>query len=95
MIKNIITFNVIVLSAVSLTACFDKAAESKVPLSEVPSNIITIVQNTLPGISLNEAEKTVKDDTVIYQLEGNLINGNEYEIKITASGTILKIELED
>jgi len=94
--KQYITTSVIcILSALSLTACFDKSAESKVPLAEVPSNIITIVQNTLPGISLSEAEKKVKGDTVIYELEGKLINGKEYEIKITESGTILKIELED
>lgn len=93
--QYITTSVVCILSALSLTACFDKSAETEVPLAEVPSNIITIVQNTLPGISLNKAEKTVKDNTVIYELEGKLINGNEYEIKITASGTIVKIELED
>ena len=84
-----------ILSAISLTACFDKSNEEDIPLSEVPSNIITIVQNTLPGISLTEAEKETKDDSVIYELEGKLINGKEYEIKIAADGTIIKIKLED
>ncbi len=53
------------------------------------------MQNTLPGISLTEAEKETKDDSVIYELEGKLINGKEYEIKIAADGTIIKIKLED
>ncbi len=67
----------------------------EIPLSEVPANIIKTVQNSLPGISLTEAEKEVKDGAVIYELEGRLINGNEYEIKISDDGTIIKIELED
>lgn len=88
--------SVIVLSsAIALSACSDKSNEVEVPLSEVPANIIATVQNTLPGISLSEAEKETKDDTVIYELEGKLINGKEYEIEIAADGTIIKIELED
>ena len=67
----------------------------EIPLSEVPANIIKTVQNSLPGISLTDAEKEVKDGVVIYELEGRLINGNEYEIKISNDGTIIKIELED
>jgi hypothetical protein len=82
-----------ILALSLLNACSDN--EIDIPLSEVPGNIITIVQNTLPGISLTEAEKKVKKDVVIYELEGELINGKEYEIEITDSGTILKIELED
>ena len=82
-----------ILTVSLVSACSDK--DTDIPLSEVPGNIITIVQNTLPGISLTEAEKEVHKDTVIYELEGKLIDGKEYEIEITESGTILKIELED
>ena len=84
-----------ILSTLVLSACSDKDNDIEIALSEVPANIITIVQNTLPGISLTEAKKEVKDDIVIYELEGQLINGNEYEIEITGNGTIIKIELED
>ena len=84
-----------ILSVMSLSACFDNSSETDVPLSEVPSNIITIVQNTLPGISLTEAEKEMEDNAVIYELEGRLINGKEYEIEIAEDGTIIKIKLED
>lgn len=86
---------IIVLPLISLSACFDNNNDTEIPLNEVPANIINIVQNTLPGISLTEAEKELKDDTVIYELEGKLINGKEYEIKIAEGGTIIKIELED
>ena len=82
-------------SAIVLGACSEKSNEVDVPVSEVPANIITIVQNTLPGITLTEAEKETKENTVIYELEGKLINGKEYEIKIAEDGTIIKIELED
>ena len=82
-------------SAIVLSACVDKSNEVEIPISEVPASIITIVQNTLPGISLTEAEKETKDENVIYELEGKLINGKEYEIKIAEDGTIIKIELED
>lgn len=84
-----------VISTMTLIACTDKDNDIDIPLSEVPANVITIVQNTLPGISLTEAEKEVNKDIVIYELEGKLIDGKEYEIEITESGTILKIELED
>lgn len=84
-----------ILSTMTLISCSDKDDDIEIPVSEVPASVITIVQNTLPGISLTEAEKEIKDDNVIYELEGKLINGKEYEIKITESGTIIKIELED
>lgn len=79
----------------AITACGDNKNETEIPVSEVPANIINIVQNTLPGIVLSEAEKEVNNHTVIYELEGKLINGKKYEIEIDSSGTIIKIELED
>ena len=84
-----------ILTVSLLSACSDKDNDIDIPVSEVPGNIISIVQNTLPGISLTEAEKDVNNDVVVYELEGKLTNGEEYEIEITESGTILKIELED
>ena len=83
------------LSAFTLSACFDNTQEEEISLADVPANIINIVQSTLPGISLEEAERKVKDQAVIYELEGKLLNGKEYEIKISADGTILKVELDD
>lgn len=83
------------LSLSGLIACSDDGKESEILLSEVPPEIIKVAQDTLPGIALDEAEKHVKKDGIIYELEGRLISGEEYEIKISASGTIIKIELED
>lgn len=86
---------IIVLSLMSLSACFDRDSDTEIPLTDVPVNIINIVQNTLPGISLSEAEKKIHDDSIIYELEGKLIDGKKYEIRITESGSIIKIELDD
>ncbi len=83
------------LATTSLVACSDKSNEVDITLAEVPANIIAIVQNALPGITLSEAEKETKNGSVIYELEGKLINGKEYEIKIAEDGSIIKIELED
>ncbi len=83
------------LSATSLIACSDKSNEVDITVDEVPANIVAIVQNALPGISLSEAEKEIKNGSVIYELEGKLINGNEYEINIAEDCSIIKIELED
>ena len=84
---------ILILSAAA--ACSGNKNQSEIPVTEVPANIIDIVQSTLPGIVLSEAEKEVKNDTVIYELEGQLINGKQYEIEIDGTGTIIKIELED
>jgi len=83
------------MAAALTTACSGSGDEIDIPLSEVPANIVTIIQDTLPGIALSEAEKEVHDDKIIYELEGTLINGLKYEIEIAADGTILKIELDD
>ena len=92
--NNTIKASMITLAAAAmLTACSEE--ESDIPVSEVPPNVVSVVQNALPGIVLDEAEKCTKHEELTYKLEGKLINGKEYEIKITESGTILKIELED
>lgn len=82
-------------AAISLSACFDKESEVDVPLNEIPTNIINVVQTVLPGIALSEAEKETKGESVVYEMEGKLINGKKYELKIAADGTIIKIELDD
>ena len=84
--------------AFSLGACSDKEGkktEVDIPLNEIPANIINVVQTVLPGIALSEAEKETKGNNTVYEMEGKLINGKKYELKIAADGTIIKIELDD
>jgi len=93
--KYILPSILIITSMTLLSACESDDKEHDIPVSEVPSTVINIIQNTLPGIALKEAEIKIKDDATVYELEGKLINGNEYDIEITESGTIIKIELDD
>lgn len=93
--KYYLQMSVVTLLAMAyLSACAGKGTE-EIPLSEVPANVMTIVQNTLPGITLKKAEREIKDHVMVYELEGKLDNGNEYEIKITETGTLIEVELED
>lgn len=85
---------IIITAAIGLSACNDKE-EIDIPVSEVPANIINVVQTALPGINLSEAEKETRDNNITYELEGKLINGKKYELKIAADGTIIKIKLDD
>lgn len=87
---------IIGLAAITaLSACDNTNRHNEIPLSEVPENIIKMVQNALPGISLNEAEQETENGQLIYELEGKMPDGKEYEVEITESGTFIKIELED
>jgi len=93
--KTILLSLFIIIAMTLLSACEDVGKERDIPVSEVPSNIINIIQNTLPGIALKEAEIEVEDGATVYELEGKLIDGKKYDIEITESGTIIKIELDD
>jgi len=94
--NNFIKISLItILSVLTLAACSGFDDDVDIPITEVPANLVTIIQNTLPGITLTHAEKEIKNDTVIYEVNGKLINGKEYEIKLKQDGTILKVELED
>jgi uncharacterized membrane protein YkoI len=85
---------VILLVMSCLSACADKGTE-EIPLSEVPENVMQVVQNTLPGLTLKKAEREIKNHIMVYELKGKLDDGKEYEIKIAETGTLVEIELED
>lgn len=82
-------------AAITLSACSESENEVDVPLNQIPANIVNVVQTALPGIALSEAEKETKGESVVYEMEGKLINGKTYELEIAADGTIIKIELDD
>ena len=89
-----LNLSITLLMALSMAGC-DNKKEEDIELNQVPANIIDIVQGTLPGISLTEAEKETKGETVVYELEGKMLDGREYEIKVREDGLLIKIELED
>ncbi|HEB82001.1 MAG TPA: hypothetical protein ENJ11_03965 [Gammaproteobacteria bacterium] len=92
--KKSITLSIILPAMLLISAC-DGKKEEDIELNQVPANIIEIVQSTLPGISLTEAEKETKGETVVYELEGKMLDGREYEIKVREDGLLIKIKLED
>ena len=80
-----------------LTCSVAQAAEDKeedVPLDKVPQVVKDAAAKAVPGIKLTEAEKEIKGSNVIYELEGK-VGDKEYELKITSTGKVLKVELED
>ncbi len=87
----IITTSVLALAL--LSACADNYTD--IAIAEIPADIMTKVQTTLPGITLSEAKKKLENGIIIYELEGTLVSGKKYEIEITGSGDIIEIELEE
>ena len=67
------------------------AEEQEIPLDKVPATAIKAAENALPGIRLTEAEIELEDGVEVYELEGER-DGKQFEIEVTADGTILEIE---
>jgi len=94
--KKIAASALIFSSLIFLSACDDDDKnEHKIPVSEVPANIVNVIQGALQGITLHKAKVEIENGLSVYELEGKLVNGNEYEMEIYESGTIVKIELDD
>jgi len=64
--------------------------EEDIPLDKVPEKIKAAAEKAVKGIKLTEAE--LEDG--VYELEGK-VGDDEYEIKITPEGKVIKIEKED
>ena len=71
-----------------------EALEEKIALDQLPEMVKKAALDAVKGIVLTKAEKETKDDTVVYEVEGKVGN-KEYEIKISAMGKVLRIEVED
>ena len=68
--------------------------EEKIPLDQVPANVMSAAQAAIPGLVLEEAERETEDGTVVYSLQGTA-DGEEYEVEVSAAGKVLEIEKED
>ena len=71
-----------------------KPQQKEIAVSQVPANVIAAARNAVPGIKFTEAEVEGSGTSASYELEG-FADNKEYEIKINAAGTVLKVELED
>jgi len=69
--------------------------QQEITLEQVPPAIMERIEQTFPGFTAHEAERYIRDQKTIYEIEGKTPEGLEYEIEISESGTIIKIELDD
>lgn len=67
--------------------------EENIPLSNIPANVIEAANNALPGGQITEVEMEVEDGQVIYEVE-KVVDGEEYEIEVTADGVVKEVEKE-
>ncbi len=68
-------------------------AEEKVPLSDVPANVLAAANSAVSGGQIPEVEREVEDGVVIYDVD-KVVDGVEYEIEVTADGTVQEVEKE-
>jgi hypothetical protein len=77
------------VACASLGTCCDD--EREIPLADVPAAARAAAEQAVPGIRLTEAEVEEEDDRRVFVLEG-VLDGKEYEIEVTADGTVLEVE---
>lgn len=79
------------LGCASLDDMFEK--EKKVPLSEVPQEVLKAAQGTVNGVTITEAEIEKENGETVYIFDGEA-NGKKYEIEVTPEGKVLEVEEE-
>ncbi len=84
------------LAVIVLSFCVSRASvaaedekDEKIALDKVPAEVIAAAEKAVPGFKATEAEKESKNGAVVYELDGTA-NGKKYEVKIDASGKVLK-----
>lgn len=72
----------------------DAGARGKdIPLADVPANVAEVAKNAVDGIQLAEAAVFEGNMGQVYELDGT-VDGREYEIHVTAEGTLIHAKLE-
>lgn len=72
----------------------DDESEEEIPLSDVPDHVKDAAIKAVPGLVLEEAEREIEGDRLVYELEGEA-DGREYEVEVSAAGVVLEIELDE
>ena len=67
--------------------------EVEIPLDLVPFEVREAAQVAVPGIVFDEAEMKRRQGKVLYSLDGQQ-DGVEYEIELTETGAVLRVELD-
>ena len=87
------TFAFLITAAIGIPASV-ACTEEDIPLSEVPELVMAAASEAVERIVIVEAERIGDDDTVVYELEGRA-GGIEYEIHVSPTGEVLRIEEDD
>jgi len=70
------------------------AFQENVPINRLPSPVTAAIKNRFPKSELLRAEKDLENGKVIYEVKVRS-DGQNYDIDVTPSGKILKIDRED
>ena len=68
--------------------------EEEIALDQVPQAAKDAALAELPGFVIETAEKETENGQVLYGLEGT-VNGEPYEVEVTADGQVIEVEKED
>ena len=72
----------------------DDDEDEEVALSDVPASVIEAANKAVPGGKIEEVEMEEEDGKVSYEVE-KVVDGVEYDIKVTADGVVKEVEEED
>jgi hypothetical protein len=69
------------------------AFQENVPINRLPSPVTAAIKNRFPKSELLSAEKDLENGRVKYEVKVRS-DGQNYDIDVTSSGKILKVELD-
>ena len=90
-----------IAAALAVTAALAGETEQKIPVSNLPKNVVAIVKVICPGGTMLSAEKEVETEggkvRIEYEVTVRQQNGKvvEIEIVLDRAGNIRKVQVED
>jgi len=79
--------------SIALWAAVNNDDGEKVPISDVPDEVLEAANSAVPGGEITAVEREVEDGVTIYDVE-KVVDGVEYEIEVTADGVVKEVEKE-
>lgn len=89
--KRVYLLSVTVVVIVAFIIVLSFAQEKKITVSQLPENIIKVINKKYPGGEIISVEREGKGETTIYEVVKR-IEGIEYEIAIKSDGVIESVE---
>jgi len=91
--KTVALFAVVTLLAVGLplwAADENEDQDNRIPLYEVPMEILKAAAKAVPGMSFEYAYLEVEDGVKIFELEGPTPDGQVWEVEVDEAGKVLE-----